>query len=60
MVQIHGVFQKTLPLMFQELGRQPFLVVDDAVVPTTGSDIYIKWETRYLIRNKDFGVNGTC
>jgi hypothetical protein len=59
MVQVHGVFQKSTPLMFPELERQPFLQVDNAVVPFTSSGIYIKWETWYLIRTTDFGFDHT-
>jgi hypothetical protein len=57
MVQVHGTFVVSVPLMFPELERQPFLLMDEAIVPRTSSGVYVKWETRYLIRTKDFGVD---
>jgi hypothetical protein len=52
MVQIHGVFAKSVPLMFKEVDRQPFVVLEDAVTPLTGSGVHVKWDTRYVVRYK--------
>jgi hypothetical protein len=60
MVQVHGTFRESVPLMFCELERQPFRVIDEAIVPTSGSGVYVKWDTRYLIRTTDIRQDGTC
>jgi hypothetical protein len=60
MVQIHGAFKKSVPLMFCKLERQPFRLLDAAIVPTSCSGVYVKWDTRYLIRTTDIIEDGTC
>jgi hypothetical protein len=50
MVQVHGVFVHSVPLMVLELDRQPFHVLDDAVTPTSGFGVHMIWETRYVVR----------
>jgi hypothetical protein len=50
MVQVHGTFTTSVPLMFAEAGRQPLKKLDDVVTAVTGSNIYVKWDTRYLVR----------
>lgn len=52
MVQIHGVFATSVPLMFLEPERQPFQVLEDAVTPVAGSGIHVLWDTRYVVRYK--------
>ncbi|KAG0572478.1 hypothetical protein KC19_VG098400 [Ceratodon purpureus] len=47
MVQVHRVFIPNQRLLYIE-DRQPFQTADDCVVKATGSNIYIKWDTRYL------------
>jgi hypothetical protein len=60
MVQVYGTFRESVLLMFYELQRQPFRLLDEAIVPTSGSGVYVKWDTWYLIRTKDIGDHGTC
>jgi hypothetical protein len=60
MVQVHWTFRESVPLIFCELQRQPFRLLDEAIVPTSGSGVYVKWDTWYLIRTKDIGDHGTC
>ena len=50
MVQVHKVSQTGCRLLHVE-ERQSFRILDDAVVKKTGSAIYVKWDTRYLVRN---------
>jgi hypothetical protein len=52
MVQIHGVFATSVPLMFFEPERQPFWVLEDAVAPVAGSGVHVIWDTRYVVRYK--------
>ncbi|KAG0596869.1 hypothetical protein M758_UG290800 [Ceratodon purpureus] len=47
MVQIHRVLIPNLPLLHIE-SRQPFRTIDDALVKPTGSNVFVKWDTRYL------------
>lgn len=47
MVQIHQVFVTNMRLLHLE-DRQPFLTMDEAVVKPTGSNVFVKWNTRYL------------
>ena len=50
MVQVHSVSEPGCKLMHIE-ERQPFAVLGDAVVKKFGSSIFVKWNTRYLVRN---------
>jgi hypothetical protein len=50
MVQVHGVFAQSMPLMFLEPERQPFRVLEDAVTPISGSGVHVIWDTRYIVR----------
>jgi hypothetical protein len=52
MVQIHGIFATSVPLMFLEPERQPFRVLEDAVAPVAGSSVHVIWDTRYVVRYK--------
>jgi hypothetical protein len=52
MVQVHGVFAQSVPLMFEELERQPFRVLEDAVTLLAGSGVHIIWDPRYIVRYK--------
>ena len=47
MVQIHRVIVPNTRLLHVEV-RQPFQTVDDAVVKPTGSNVFVKWDTRFL------------
>jgi hypothetical protein len=58
MVQVHGTFRKSVPLMFCELERQPFQLLDKAIVPSSRSGMYMKWDIRYLVRSKDIREEG--
>ena len=52
MVQVHVINIEKCRLLHVE-GRQPFTVLDDAVVKRTGSNVFVKWSTRYLVRIRD-------
>jgi hypothetical protein len=52
MVQVHGIFAPSVPLMFEEPDRQPFRVLEDPVTPLSGSGVHIIWDTRYIVRYK--------
>ncbi|KAG0588034.1 hypothetical protein KC19_2G210300 [Ceratodon purpureus] len=47
MVQVHRILIPNMPLLHVE-DRQSFLTVDDAVVKASGSNIFVKWNARYL------------
>ena len=47
MVQIHRVLVPNLRLLHLE-ERQPFETLEDAVVKPTGSNVYVKWDTKYV------------
>ncbi|KAG0596126.1 hypothetical protein M758_UG226500 [Ceratodon purpureus] len=47
MVQIHRILIPNMRLVHLK-DRQRFLTVDDAVVKPSGSNVFIKWNTRYL------------
>ena len=47
MVQIHRILVPNLPLIFIE-ERQPFTLMDHAVVKPSGSSVYVKWNTQLL------------
>ena len=47
MVQIHKVFVPHLRLLHLE-ERQAFVTIGDAVVKATGSNVYVKWNAKYL------------
>jgi hypothetical protein len=49
-VQVHGTFTKTISFMLSEVENQPFKVLNDVVTLVTGLRLYIKWNTRYLVR----------
>ena len=40
--------------------RKAFFLLDDAIVPTSCSGVYVKWDTQYLIRTTDIKEDGTC
>ena len=50
MVQVHQINKEGCKILFPE-ERQPFRILDEALVKKTGSAIYVKWNTRYLVRN---------
>ena len=47
MVQVHRINVPNLPLIYIE-DRQPYRILDDALVKKSSSSIYVKWETRLL------------
>ena len=51
MVQVHGIYQKSVPIMIPELDCQPYTLIDEVVAPLPGSGLFIKWDTRYLVRD---------
>ncbi|KAG0595081.1 hypothetical protein M758_UG137600 [Ceratodon purpureus] len=51
MVQIHKVIVPNLPLIFIE-ERQPFTLMDHALVKPCRSSVYVKWHSRLLISKK--------
>ena len=55
MVRIHKVLVPNLPLIFIE-DRQPFSLLDHALVKASGSNVYIKWQTRLLLKKKKTSV----
>ena len=54
MVQIHKILVPNLPLIFVE-DRQPFTLLEHALVKPSGSSVYIKWHSR-LLRKKGKGA----
>ena len=59
MVQIHKIIVPNLRLAIVE-DRQPFTVLEHALVKASGSSVYMKWMSRLLIKKpkKRPGVNG--
>jgi hypothetical protein len=51
MVLVHGTYQKSVSIMIPELQHQPYMLIDKVVALPTGSGVYIKWDTCYLIRD---------
>ena len=51
MVQIHKILIPGLRLIFIE-ERQPFTILDHALVKPSGSSVYVKWLTRLLWKRK--------
>ena len=49
MVQIHKLIVPNLPLLLIE-DRQPFTLLEHAVVKPSGSSVYVKWQTQLLVR----------
>ena len=49
MVQVHVIKLQNCRLLNVE-ERQPFKTLDDAVVKRSGSNVFVKWSTRYLVR----------
>lgn len=49
MVQIHKIIVPNLPLPIME-DRQPFTILEHALVKPSGSSVYVKWESRLLIK----------
>lgn len=49
MVQVHEVKIPKCRLLHLE-DRQPFEVLEDALVKRTGSTVFVKWSTRHLVR----------
>lgn len=49
MVQIHKINKPGLPLPFIE-DRQPFTILDHALVKSSGSSIYVKWPSNMLVK----------
>ncbi|KAG0574017.1 hypothetical protein KC19_VG228300 [Ceratodon purpureus] len=47
MVQIHRILVPNLPLIFVE-ERQPFTMLEHALVKPSGSSVYVKWHSRLL------------
>ncbi|KAG0573679.1 hypothetical protein KC19_VG199900 [Ceratodon purpureus] len=47
MVQVHKVFVKNLRLLHVE-SRQPFQFLEDAVVKCSGSNVFVKWDCKYI------------
>ena len=45
MVQVHGIYQKGVPIMIPELELQPYTVIDEVIAFPTGSGLFIKWDT---------------
>ncbi|KAG0574943.1 hypothetical protein KC19_VG304400 [Ceratodon purpureus] len=52
MVQIHHIRKPDYRLLHIE-ERQPFTILDHVVVKRSGSNVFIKWHTRYLVRIKE-------
>ena len=52
MVQVHSVIQGGCKLMHAE-ERHKFRTLEEALVKTSGSSVYIKWCSRYLVRIVD-------
>ncbi|KAG0596445.1 hypothetical protein M758_UG254900 [Ceratodon purpureus] len=50
MVQIHKIIKPNVPLIFIE-ERQPFTLLEHAVVKPAGSSVYVKWHSK-LLRKK--------
>ena len=51
MVQIHRINKVGVPLIFIE-ERQPFSILEHAIVKPTGSSVYVIWLTKLLIKKK--------
>ena len=49
MVQVHKIIKPNLPLVFIE-ERQSFRTLDQALVKSSGSSVYVKWQSRLLIK----------
>ena len=49
MVQLHKVFSEDHPLLYREDRNSEFKTIKDAVVKPKYSNVYIKWDSRYLI-----------
>ncbi|KAG0575256.1 hypothetical protein KC19_VG330800 [Ceratodon purpureus] len=49
MVQIHKIIVPNLPLPFIE-ERQPFTILEHAFVKPSGSNVYVKWSSRLLVK----------
>ena len=47
MIQVHKVLIPHLRLLHAK-DRQPFESLDDAVVKSTGSNVFVKWDSRYI------------
>ncbi|KAG0573342.1 hypothetical protein KC19_VG169900 [Ceratodon purpureus] len=54
MLQIHRIVVPNLPLLFIE-ERQPFRVMEHALVKSSGSIIHVKWLTKLLWRKPNVG-----
>ena len=51
MVQVLMVYDSSVPLMFLELDRQPFLTLSEAKVAPGNSTTYVKWAHHLLLRD---------
>ncbi|KAG0594975.1 hypothetical protein M758_UG127900 [Ceratodon purpureus] len=51
MVQIHKLIVVNLPLIFIE-DRQPFTLLDHALVKPSKSSVYVKWQSQLLCKRK--------
>ena len=49
MVQVHKILIADVPLMFIE-DRQPFTLLDHALVKASGSSVYVKWMSKLLVK----------
>ena len=49
MVQLHKIMSPNLPLIFIE-DRQPFTLMEHALVKPSGSSVYVKWHSRLLVK----------
>ncbi|KAG0573148.1 hypothetical protein KC19_VG152500 [Ceratodon purpureus] len=47
MVQIHKVLVPHVPLLHLE-SRQPFQCLEEAIAKSTGSNVFIKWDCKYI------------
>ena len=47
MVQVHRIIIQNVRLLHVE-ERQPFLTVDEAVVKPTGSNVFVKWDSKHI------------
>ena len=49
MVQVHKIIVPNLRLLFIE-ERQPFTLLDHALVKSSGSSVYVKWKSNLLVK----------
>ena len=58
MVQVHKILKPNLPLPFVE-DRQPFTLLDHALVKPSGSSVYVKWLSKLLWKKSKGPPGGT-